>query len=170
MVRQQIYGVASTVAISVAISACLNFASPSCVGANCIADSSRVNVPPPVPTPTPAPAGVDSSCAASCNIHSLVIDESVSVIAIGETQAFNMTPFTEVNICDANGKPTQNTKLVKTTVECDEPRAGQVSWTPSTNALEVTNLGFKADVKRRATGESTLTVSLQGKSYSRIIR
>lgn len=143
-------------------------------GTTCIAGTNGPSpIPSATPTPTPdkipTPVVVDSSCIATCNIYSLTLDEAVSIIPVDKTQRFNMTPYTQVNICDANGKPTNLTKLVKTTKECDDGRAGEVVWKSSTNSLEISDYGFAADVKRKATGDSTLTVSLQGKSYSRVI-
>lgn len=159
-----------TMIASVTMVGCFEFFSPSCVGDQCVASASKVDAPLPTPTPTPTPSGLDSSCEASCKVYSLTIDESVSVIPLNKTQEFNLTPYTQVNICDASGKPTGRTELVKTTKECDDGRAGEVSWKASTAALEITNLGFKAEVKRVGTGPSVLTVSLDGKSLSREIR
>jgi hypothetical protein len=151
--------------------ACFNFFSPSCVGDQCNASASQTKADASKsPSPTPTPIKIDTSCAATCLVHSVVIDEGDSVVAIGQTKTFNLTPFTEVNICDESGKPTAQKKLVKTTEECDNPRAGLVQWVASSNAVEVSNFGFKAEVKRVATGTVILTGSLDGKSFSRTIR
>lgn len=148
---------------------CFNFFSPSCVGDQCNASASKVDAPVATPTPSPTPFSVDSSCEQSCKVFAVTIDNPKDTIALGETAEFNMSPYTEVDVCDASGKPTGKKTYVKTTSECDDPRAGAVAWSASNGALQVSGVGFKANVKRVATGPSTLTVSLEGKSYSRII-
>lgn len=138
----------------------------------CVADvagPSDVGNTKPTPTATPTPAVVDSSCTATCKIHSLRIDEGVSVIPLNASQDFNLTPYTEVFVCDASGKPTSKSEIVPTEEKCDIPRADSVEWKLSSNAITKSGSGFKITVKRVALGEVELSATLEGKTVKRIL-
>ena len=121
------------------------------------------------PTPTPTPFS-DSGCSASCSIAYLSLEGADTILAVGGTLSVGLTPFTEVKVCDSRGVPTGKTVFVKTSKECDDPRAGSVVWASSSPVLQVTNLGFLGEFKRLGLGESTISASLEGKVVSRVIR
>lgn len=124
----------------------------------------------PSPSPSATPIQIDSSCNATCSVHSLVIDEGDSIIPIGGSKEFHLTPYTEVAICGPDGKPTKDTKIIKTSKECDDPRKDAIQWSVSSSAISVLGDGFRAEVKRVGTGNAVLTAELEGKKATRNIQ
>ena len=157
--------------LSLTTIACFNFFSPSCVGENCNASASKTDnaLPSPTPTPSATPLATDTACLAGCDIESIVIDGNVVTVPLGATETFHMSPFTKVFICDASGKPTNRFDIVPTESKCDVPRASRVQWSASSSAVVVAASGFRAEVHRVGTGAVVLTVTLDGKSASRIL-